>query len=306
MKLSKQERIAALVIAIIIILAVGIFMFIKPRFETIGTTAATLATKQTELDAAIAKRETKDDLKTQVMDAYEKGEHLADMFFPELSTYDAEKEFRDFLAQCKANVIVESVNVSEPGTTTLDTSFYQKNDVTYDLKTYVTQGLDTTEEELAAQNRLQVLQDALGGAQTIGSTTIDFSVTALDQEELLKFCDEVNEYFKEENGTSTRKAIMLDGVVISYPLVEQEDEQIVAELTEKAETDGTKALYKNAGLPVPASDGSSASSGTEAGGDEKISVSDYIYTVSTKITFFSVERMLDPTDQLDAQDGIVY
>lgn len=303
MKLSKQERIAALVIAIIVILAVGIFVFIKPRFEAIGTTAATLNTKQQEYVTALEKQATKDDLKTQVMDAYEQGEHLADMFFPELTTYQADNEFREFLKQCKANVIVEAISVEEPSTTTLGTSFYTKNDVVYDLKTYVTQGLETSEEELAAQARLQRLQDALGGAQTIGSTTISFTVSALEQEELIKFCDEVNSYFKDENGTTTRKAMLLGGAEFSYPLLEKEYEDLVTEIQEKGDQDGTRALYKNAGRTAPADESAGEAAANK---EETLSVTDYLYSLSTKITFLSVERMLDPTDQLDAQDGIVY
>ena len=33
MKLSKQERIAVLVIAVVILLGLGIFLFIVPKFE---------------------------------------------------------------------------------------------------------------------------------------------------------------------------------------------------------------------------------------------------------------------------------
>lgn len=304
MKLSKQERIAALIIAIIVILAVGIFVFIKPRFEAIGTTAATLNTKQQEYVTALEKQSTKDGLKTQVMDAYEQGEHLADMFFPELTTYQADQEFRAFLAQCKANVIVESIQVSEPSTTTLGTSFYTQEEVVYDLKTYVTQGLETSEEELAAQNRLQILQDALGGAQTIGSITVEFTVSALEQEELIKFSDEINSYFKDENGTTTRKAILLNGAEFSYPLIDNEYDALVEELNAKGEEDGTKALYKNAGKTMPATESNGESAANNS--DDTLSVSDYLYSLSTSVTFFSVERMLDPTDQLDAQDGIVY
>lgn len=304
MKLSKQERIAALIVAVIVILAVGIFVFIKPRFEAIGTTTATLNTKQQEYVDALAKQATKDGLKDQVLDAYERGEHLADMFFPELTAYQADQEFRAFLSQCKANVIVEQLDVGEPSTTTLGTSFYTPTEVEYDLKTYVTQGLETSEEELAFQNRRQTLQDALGAAQTIGSISIDFTVSALEQEELIKFCDEVNEYFKDENGTSTRKAVMLGGATFTYPLIETKYEKICDEILTKADEDGNKALYKNAGQTY--SPENTASGTGEENEENSVVVTDYLFSLSTNVTFLSVERMLDPTDQLDAQDGIIF
>ena len=45
MRLSKQERMAVLVIAVIIILGLGIFLFIVPSFKSIGTSNASLTSK---------------------------------------------------------------------------------------------------------------------------------------------------------------------------------------------------------------------------------------------------------------------
>ena len=42
MKLSKQERIATIVILILVILGVGIFVFIKPAFESLSSTQKNL------------------------------------------------------------------------------------------------------------------------------------------------------------------------------------------------------------------------------------------------------------------------
>ena len=53
MKLSKQERIAVLVIAVVILLGLGIFLFIVPKFEAIGTSSVSLLNKQVELQTDI-------------------------------------------------------------------------------------------------------------------------------------------------------------------------------------------------------------------------------------------------------------
>lgn len=308
MKLSKQERIGAFVIAIIVILALGIFLFIKPRFEAIQSTTATLAEKQKEYIAAKEKSGTKGPLRDQVLDAYKQGETLADMFFPELCNYDAEAEFRAFLKQCESKVLIESLTVSEAGTSTLSPSYYEKSEVAYALKSYVTQGLEPTEEELAAANRQQVLRDALGEGQTVGSTTISFTVSAIDQEELMNFCDEVNSYFKDEHGTPTRKAIMIEGMTMEYRLLQQEYDDMVDEIQEKAVKDATAAIYKAAGLTQPPPDPNEAPASPNEGEnaeDKQPTVSDYIYSVSTSITFYSVEHMQDPTEQLDQQDNTI-
>ncbi|MDE7193557.1 MAG: hypothetical protein K2O14_06250 [Oscillospiraceae bacterium] len=314
MKLSKQERIGAFVIAIIVILALGIFLFIKPRFEAIQSTTATLESKQQELVAAVEKQNTKDPLRDQVLAAYRQGETLADMFFPELCNYDAEAEFRAFLEQCEANVLVESLSVSSPGTSTLTAAFYSESEVTYDLKSYVTQGLEPSDEELAAANRQFILSEALGSGQTVGSTTISFTVNAIDQEELLKFCDEVNSYVKDEHGTPTRKALMIGGISMDFADIQAEYDEIIEEIQERAASDATTALYRNAGLPVPAAQPNTTTPNTENPTDpnasnaqeqEVLVLEDNIYSLSTSITFYSVEHMQDPTEQLDQQDNTV-
>lgn len=301
MKLSKQERIGALVILVIVILAVGVFIFIKPRFEEIGISRTSLENKQQELTAAQEKAATKDPLKQQVIDAFEEGENLADMFFEEMTAYQAEAEFREFLAQCGCNVVVNSVSVSAPAVSTLGVSFVDEQEIVYNLKTYATQGVDPTEEELAAEARQQILRETLAGNQEVGSITISFDVVAIDQDELIKFCDAVNNYQKQEAGGLTRKACILNGASFSYPKVSDEYSKLAEEIANSAKEAGTKELYKKFNRTPPASETPAAAEGNE---QTQLAVSDNIFTLSTSITFYSVARMQDPTDQLDQQDGI--
>ena len=305
MRLSKQERIGALVIAVIVILAVGIFMFIKPRAEAIGTSKTSLENKQSELATARAKADTKDSLKAQVLQAFEDGENLADVFFEEMTAYEADEEFRAFLEQCGANVVVGALTVNAPSVTTLGVEFFEEKEVSYALKSYATSGTEPSKEQLAYAQRQQMLKDNLGAKQEVGSITVSFDVTAIDHEELLKFCDAVNNYRKDEAVGLTRKAMKLEGFVFSYPLVENEYNDISDEIAKKAQVEGLKQLYKNFNLTLPADELNAAQEAANQE-EEKLAVSDYIYTVSTSVTFYSVTRMEDPTDQLDAQDGVVF
>ena len=264
--------------------------------------------KQKEYVAALEKQSTKDPLRKQVLEAYKQGETLADMFFPELCNYDAEAEFRAFLEQCESNVLIESLTVSAPGTSTLSAAYYTEPEVTYALKSYVTQGLEPTEEELAAANRQLILSEALGSGQTVGSTTISFTVSAIEQDELMNFCDEVNSYVKDEHGTPTRKALMIGGISMDFTDIQEEYDEIIEEIQAKADTEATNALYRNAGRPVPQREPNSTN--TENPNDPNaeeapLVLSDTIYSLSTTITFYSVEHMQDPTEQLDQQDNTV-
>lgn len=323
MKLSKQERIGALIVVVILVLALGGWLLVKPKIETINATRASLASKQQEYDADAEKQARKAPLRDQIIEAYEKGEHLADMFFPELTAYEADKAFREFLSQCTAKVVVESLSVGAPTTTTLGTHFYIPPQVEYDLKTYATQGAENDEEYSEVLLRQTKLANALGEAQTIGASQVSFTVSAIDQEELVKFADEVNSYIMNENGTDTRKAVGINGLVLTYPLVSVKYDKLVESLEKEMETEGKKALSAATGLPVegednantPGAAGDNASATTPGGTtnpatpgneeqEEKAVVTDYLYSYSDTFTFYCIERMQDPKPQLDAQDGV--
>ncbi len=308
MKLSKQERIGALVILAIVILALGGFLLIKPKFESVGTTTETLATKVLELKAAQEKAERKGPLKDQILDAYKEGEHMADMFFPELKDYEADNAFREFILGCKSRVVVEDVTVGAPETESLSATFYAPATVEYALKSYATQGVEASEEEVDLLARQAMLMEALSEPQEIGASTVVFTVRGLTNEDLLDFCDEVNTYTKKENETDTRKAVMLKTMTIEYnkgPVERNVTEfygQLTSEKTADVQTgagfDALAAISGQTGLTRPQTpENGNAESGQNA------SAGDYFYEMSTEMVFYSIERMQDPTDQLNAQDG---
>lgn len=302
MKLSKQERIATIVILIIVILAVGIFVFIKPAFEKMSSTQTNLDNKKAEYNACIEKQGRKASLRTQIEKTYKDGEHMADMFFPELASYEADEALRTFLAQCKANVVVEELSVEEPTTATLSPYFYVSDEVVYELKNYATQGASNDEAAQKRIDRLTQLQTALGGAQTIGASTVSFTVSAIDRDELLQFADDVNDYIVTENNKQTRKALLLNGLKFSCLEVEKEYSSVVESINSEAERLGKEAFARETGESYEET--GTDSNGNESEDDKKVDVEDIVYRVETSITFFSIERMQDPKAQLDKQDGL--
>lgn len=301
MRLSKQERIAALIILAIIIIALGIFLMIKPAVESYNSTKTTLSSKKEELSKLETRRATKASLRTQIEDAYKEGEHLADMFFPEFKAYEADNAFREFLKQCKANVVVESVKVSEPTTATLGATFFTPASVEYALKTYATSGVEPSEEEAKVTERLEALKAALSEAQTIGASTVEFTVSAKMRDDLIAFADEVNNYVVKEAGGDTRKAIMLNGIELEYNEVNERYDALIAESTEFMETEGKTALAAEIGQQPPEIPAPEEGEGEE---EQEAALSAYLFSLETSVTFYSIERMQNPKAQLDLQDGI--
>ncbi len=316
MKLSKQERIAVLVIAVIIILGLGIFLFIVPKFEAIGTSSAALINKQTELQETIDRAATKDQLGEDVKKAYDEGRDIADMFFQEMKPYQADNEIREFLQYCSDSgikVTVDSMQISEPSVSTLGVSFATEPEVTYDLKTYATQGREMSEAELAEQNRTEIMQAALSTAQTVGSIEVSFTATVLTDEDMLKFIDAINDYNKQEDGKTTRKAMRLSSdFMFTDTEVGTKYGDYVTDLTAKALSDGTKQLAKDTGKKV---EGVEDNNATAANNDnenadnnnknkeETTSFEQNTRQVTVTIAMYSIERMADPTEQLSAQNA---
>lgn len=300
MKLSKQERIGALIILAIVIVALGVFLLIKPKFEEAGRTKGTLETRRKELAAAQERQKLKSGLRTDIEKEYEKGEHLADMFFPELTSYDADNAFRTFIKQLNMPVVVEQITVEDPTTQTLSVSFYTPTSVTYALKTYVTQGLKPSEEETKLAARNQALRAALSQSQTIGASRVTFTVTALSRDDMLAFVDAVNDYKVKEGGSSeeTRKAISITSIGIDYEEVNQFYDLAVEASTEEIAREG-RALLRELGFEVK----DDAPENPDNPGEEVKFEVPVTVSFSDTLTFLSIERMQNPKAQLDAQDG---
>lgn len=303
MRLSKQERIAIIIILVIVIIALGIFLFIVPAAQQIESTLKNLDNKQKEYDAAVEKQATKGPLREQIIEAYKTGEHIADMFFPEMKSYEADAAAREFILQCESNIVVTSLTVSNPSTATLSTSFPTESQVTYALKQYATQGVDIDEAVAKRMERIAALQAALGSSQTIGASVVNFTVKAQNQEELTKFVDEINNYVRNENGVDTRKALMLSsGYSVEYPEVTAKYNYYVGQLNDDAANAGGQAIA--AGEDGNFNYNPQGVNPDDVPEPEEANISTTAKELAVTLTFYSIERMQDPTDQLNAQDGI--
>lgn len=310
MKLSKQERIAVIVLIILVILVAGVFLFIKPNIETIIETKGTLANKEKEYNDAVAKAGTKEELKDSILKAYDKGKNTADMFFPELSAYEADNELRALLETCEANILVEDLQVSAPSTSSLSTDVFVPTEVQYALKDYVNQGntADITDPGLIRQAMIQL---KLGVPQTIGATTVTFTLKATTIEDILKFADEVNHYEKD----SMRKAVELSTINFIDHKSTDEYHALSEELLAEAKRNAAKIFKEKTGEDLDGVDEIENTPETPTTPNtpdapnkddkEKTPLNHYYYEMPCTITFYSIERMQDPSDTLKEQDNMV-
>ncbi len=322
MKLSKQERIGVLIIAVVIILVLGVIFFVVPKFDEVGASRVNLENKQKEYQAAVDKAAGRDGLKQSIIDAYEKGRDSADMFFTEMTPYELDNEVRAFIDYCKKNkleILVEDMTVTQAGVEALSISFFEDTPTAqYDLKIYAQQGQAQTEEQIAAANRKNILMSALATSQNVAASKASFQFATLSAEDYIKFVDLVNNYEKTENGKKIRKALTVNGLNIAYEDVMEEYADIMDEIEADvlSDVDGVLKDYakehdfeadidENKDKPA---DGNTPAAGTDANKededeDDKKGIEDILQTYSVTLTFYCVERMQDPTELLDAQDA---
>lgn len=315
MKLSKQERIAVLVVAVIIILGLGAFLFVVPKFEAIGASNTNLANKKTELQEALDKAAMKDSLGEQIIEAYNQGRNIADMFFEEMQPYEVDNEVRAFLDFCETSgvkVVVDTMDISEPSTSSLAVTFFTEPQVTYDLKT-AAQGASNDYSLDEETLRTAILSAALSKTQTIGSIDVSFTAYALDNDTLLAFVDKVNSYIKNQNGTDMRMAVRLSsGLTLTYSEVEDEYAALISEQEDDIAYDAASELYKRLKKTMPSKSEFNGGSGNanQAENDgqqedkEDFSPADYVKELECTLTFYSLERMQDPTQTLAEQNAL--
>lgn len=324
MRLSKQERMAVLIIAVIIILGLGIFLFIVPQFQNIGTSNAQLVAKQQELTAAEEKAATRVQLGQDVYAAYEDGQNIADMFFEEMKPYQADNEIREFIQFCKDKgvaISVDSLSIDAPGVSELGVSFNEESEIVYELKTFA-RGDSENGELTEEQQRTAILQEALSNVQSVGSIDVTFSVSTLTQDDMLKFFDCVNDYQKSDG---VRKAIRVSsGITIDYNDVQEKYDEIINNIAPDIRYDALRELAAESNVKIPTKQEIKEALGIEEannnqqntdGGEDNAPAAnnnkddvvgeiqeDYVYSAEVTLTMYSLERMQDPTDKLAEQD----
>ena len=234
MKISKQEQILIVVFLVAAILGVGIFVFVLPNFNTIGTNNKQLAdvlSESQELDVHLQHATTID---TEITDAYNEGKDLANRFFDDLTEYEADEIMRKFIAKGK-DITIDGLSISPFSTQTLSVSVFAPTEVSYPLKDFANTVVETPEDtqvdlsKLSTRERIMYakkLQSALLAASepvTVGSVTVSFTAHSDKLQNLHDFADllysgKYDDKIKDANGDVLGKAVSISS--LSYQMEE--------------------------------------------------------------------------------------
>ena len=132
MRLNKIEKIVVVIIVIGLILGLGIFMFVKPSFEKIGTEQKTLENYQKELAELNEKLSRLDTIDADIQAQKDSALKYEKTFYPEMTTYEVSEMAMAYLAA--ANLEAHSISVTQISTSNLSLSYFVPNDVSYVIK----------------------------------------------------------------------------------------------------------------------------------------------------------------------------
>lgn len=233
MKISKQEQIFIIIFIVAAIVGVGFFVFVLPNFNNIEVNNKNLTNTKnqyTELENKLKDREPK--INGEIDAAYEEGKNLADSFYNDLTTYEADEIMRQFLAKA-TDVKIDGLSIAPFATSTLSISVFKPTEVTYPLKDFANTVVQEEEElvditKLTPREKIMYLKSinaallSIEQPVTVGSIEVAFTAKSDKLENLHELVDILNEGIYDENikdkdGNPQRKATYMKSVEFEMP-----------------------------------------------------------------------------------------
>lgn len=118
MKMSYRDKVILIVLLVILVWAIGIMYFIKPKFESLDRANKEYDSVVATLKKKEAQVEEEKDLKERVQTAYEHVNKLTEIFYEKMKTDDV-STLVDTLLDAD-NIVNDGLTISSYGSTTLD------------------------------------------------------------------------------------------------------------------------------------------------------------------------------------------
>lgn len=296
MQMSKQERIIIIVLLVLVILGVGIFVFILPNFNNIDVNNKNLATAQSNYSSILEKLEREKTIDSDIKAAYEEGKDLADGFYNDLTTVDADEIMRQFIAKGK-DIRISGLDLSPFSTEALSISVFAPSEVTYPLKDFSNTVIGgAAEETVNVENmserdlinyakEVMALALAISEPVTVGVANVSFTAYSDDLQNLHDFADMLNEGVYDDtivdaDGKPQRKATYLNGAEF--------------ELTDKS-ADITINAYGNASnVPTESVEEETSDTSSEATSGAQDTDQFGKYSMDFNVKLYCIEPVADP------------
>ncbi|MBQ8921653.1 MAG: hypothetical protein IJ060_05770 [Oscillospiraceae bacterium] len=208
MKFGYRDRIILLIVCVVVIFAVGIFVFIKPKWEELNRDQDQLKTVQETWDKQVKNYDQITTRQGVITKKYEDAKTISENFTDTMSSVEMEEFLRnEFLNIEKFKTdevqIRDSFAVSDESSATLSYYYYTPNVVTYPLLENA--DLDGSLAKTAQEKRKEVDFLAARSSQAVGSGTASFTLR-INREDTMALLDAVKAY-AEKSGSENAMLI---------------------------------------------------------------------------------------------------
>jgi len=228
MKFGYRDRIILLIAVVVIIFGIGIFVFIKPKYEDMkkdkksrDDAKNTWETQLLEFDSIEAKQ-------TYIKNKYQEALTMSENFTPEMDAAELDQFFQNqFFNNAEKNYkkngtkLNNSLTVSDEGTAAIGYYYYTPSILTYPLYEYA--DLDGSLAKAAEEKR--AYSDLLSShqAQTAGAGTASFTVH-INKADFNEFMDSLHEYAESKKDAMIINSISFAKYNFNGKPLERDDE----------------------------------------------------------------------------------
>lgn len=211
MKFGYRDRIVLLIVVIVVIFGVGIFAVIRPTWEKLNTNKEIKKNLEGEWSQKLHEFSMIPKRQEIINQKYDAGTKLAAEFTDEMDSVELGK----FLQEKFINIdkfredevtVVESVQLGDKSTASLNYYYFTPSIITYPLYEYA--DLDGS---LAAAAEEKMKESTLLGArsaQTVGSSSSTVSLS-INREDTMALLDAINQYAKDHKDTMMISSVSL-------------------------------------------------------------------------------------------------
>lgn len=211
MKLGYRERITLLVVFIVLVLGVGIFAFIKPKWEKLNENEKALETVSDEWEQQLLQFDRIPGKQEAIRKRFKEGEDISKEFTDEMTSVELDEFLRkEFFNNDKFKEdgvkLVSNFSVNDEQSTSMSYYYVTPNIVTYPLVEYA--DLDGSLAE--ATKKLRRESDILSSqsVESAGSGNSTLTVR-INREDTMALLDAVDAYRKK-----SKDAMLITGVKI--------------------------------------------------------------------------------------------
>jgi len=196
MKLGYRDRVILLVACVIIIFCIGIFIFIKPKWEELQKNEKSLKDAEEKWTLQLDTFGTITTKQNTINKKYEQGKEIAAEFTPPMNSIEFDRFLQKNFMNNDQNVadgvtVLNSVTFKDEGTSSIPYYYYTPSVITYPL--YELADMDGSLKKASQEKLLESATLSKTPAQMVGSNRTSLTLRTTKQD-LMKILKAVRDY----------------------------------------------------------------------------------------------------------------